>query len=283
MNEWKEADMSKFAVLILAHGRPEFCDTYTKLRDGGYTGRIVIVIDNEDSKAQGYIDRFGEENVFMFNKTWVAIDCDSMNNFGNRKAILFARNESFRIARELGLQSFVQMDDDYYYFGHRGLQGAKKTSHLDDIFKWFVEFLLNTSVKSIAFSQGGDHIGGWSDDVMCKRKAMNSFFCLTDRPFKFYGVMNDDVNCYLRNGKRGDIFLTYNGFQLDQADTQSTEGGMTDTYREMGTYLKSFTTVMCAPSNVHIKLMGSNFHRLHHSIDWKTSVPMIISEEYKKR
>ena len=94
--------------------------------------------------------------------------------------------------------------------------------------------------------------------------------------------MNVDVNCYLRNGKRGDIFLTYNGFQLDQADTQSTEGGMTDTYREMGTYLKSFTTVMCAPSNVHIKLMGSNFRHLHHSIDWKTSVPMIVREEYKK-
>lgn len=274
--------MSKFAVFILAHGRPELTDTYDHLRGGGYTGRIVVVIDNEDSKAQDYINKYGEDNVYMFNKTWVANECDSMNNFGNKKAILFARNESFRIARELGLESFVEMDDDYYYFGHRGVSGAKKTSNLDLIFKWFVEFLLNTQVKSIAFSQGGDHIGGWNEDVLCKRKAMNSFFCLTERPFEFYGVMNDDVNCYLINGSRGDIFLSYMAFQLDQADTQSTSGGMTETYKEMGTYLKSFTSVMGSPSNVSIKLMGTKAMRLHHSIDWHTSVPMIVSEKYKK-
>lgn len=222
--EYIEADMGKFAVFILAHGRPELCDTYQKLRDGGYTGKIIIVIDNEDKEAGGYIDRFGSENVFMFNKSYYAEYNDSMNNFGNKKAILFARNESFKIAKELGLDYFVQMDDDYYYFGHRGRYGAKKTRKLDLIFKWFIEFLLNTNVKSIAFSQGGDHIGGWKDDIPCKRKAMNSFFCLTNRPFKFYGVMNDDVNCYLINGKKGDIYLTYNNFQLDQADTQSTSG-----------------------------------------------------------
>lgn len=278
-----KADMSRFAVLVLAHGRPELSDTYDHLRGGGYTGRIIIVIDNEDEKAQGYIDKYGEENVYMFNKTWVAHECDSMNNFGNRKAILFARNESFRIARELGLESFVQMDDDYYYFGHRGLQGAKKTLHLDLIFEWFVEFLLNTPTKSIAFSQGGDHIGGWDSETLFKRKAMNSFFCLTSRPFKFYGVMNDDVNCYLLNGKRGDIFLSYMAFQLDQADTQSTAGGMTETYKEMGTYLKSFTSVMGCPSNVSIKIMGTKGRRLHHSIDWHVSVPMIVSEDFKKK
>ena len=181
MKEYIEADMGKFAVFILAHGRPELCDTYHKLKDGGYTGKIIVVIDNEDKEADGYINRFGSENVFMFNKSYYAEYNDSMNNFGNKKAILFARNESFKIAKELNLDYFVQMDDDYYYFGHRGRYGAKKTKKLDLIFKWFIEFLLNTNVKSIAFSQGGDHIGGWKDDALCKRKAMNSFFCLTDR------------------------------------------------------------------------------------------------------
>lgn len=282
MKEKIEADMSKFAVFILSHGRPDSCDTYEKLRSSGYTGRIIIIIDNEDDKAQRYYEKFGHDNVFMFNKTWAALECDSMNNFGNRKAILFARNMSFRIAKELGIDYFVQMDDDYYYFGHRGEHGAKKTNHLDLVFKWFIEFLLNTNVKSIAFSQGGDHIGGWNEDVLCKRKAMNSFFCLTNRPFSFYGVMNDDVNCYLINGKKGDIFLSYMAFQLDQADTQQTGGGMTDTYKEMGTFLKSFTSITCSPSNVSIKLMGCNSMRLHHHIDWKTSVPMILDESYKK-
>lgn len=279
----KEADMQKFAVFILAHGRPELTDTYDHLRSAGYTGRVVIVIDNEDSKAQGYKDRYGEENVYVFNKTWAAQYSDSMNNFGNRKAILFARNECFRIAKDLNLESFVELDDDYYYFGHRGSQGAKKTKCLDDVFKCFVEFLMNTNVKSIAFSQGGDHIGGWKEDILCKRKSMNSFFCLTNRPFRFYGVMNDDVNCYLINGRRGDIFLTYMAFQLDQADTQSINGGMSETYKDFGTYTKSFTSVLGSPSCVSVKLMGGgSAMRLHHSIDWKHAVPMILSESYKK-
>lgn len=83
--EYRQPDMSKFAVFILAHGRPELTDTYDHLRGGGYTGRIVVVIDNEDSKAQDYINKYGEDNVYMFNKTWVANECDSMNNFGNKK------------------------------------------------------------------------------------------------------------------------------------------------------------------------------------------------------
>lgn len=276
------ADMSRFAVLILAHGRPELSDTFDKLRSCGYTGRIVFVIDNEDSKYHGYIDKYGYDNVFVFNKLMAANSCDAMNNFGNRKAILFARNESFKVAKELGLESFVQLDDDYYYFGHRGENGAQKTNNLDLIFKWFVEFLLNTNCKSIAFSQGGDHIGGWNPNILCKRKSMNSFFCITSRPFKFYGVMNDDVNCYLINGKNGDIFLTYMAFQLDQADTQSTSGGMTETYKKFGTYTKSFTSIIGSPSCVSIRLMGGNSLRLHHSIDWRYAVPMILSEKIKK-
>lgn len=283
MNKPIEADMAYFAAFILAHGRPELNDTYVHLRKAGYTGRIVVVIDNEDDKAQLYKDKYGEDNVYVFNKTWAACANDSMNNFGNRKAILFARNECFKIAKELGLRYFVELDDDYYYFGHRGINGAKKTQHLDDIFKWFVEFLLNTSVKSIAFSQGGDHIGGWRDGLLCKRKAMNSFFCLTDRPFRFYGVMNDDVNCYLINGKKGDVFLTYMAFQLDQADTQKISGGMSETYKDFGTYTKSFTSVCGAPSCVSVKLMGGgSAMRLHHSINWSLAVPMIVAEVYKK-
>lgn len=274
--------MEKFCAFILAHGRPEKCDTYNKLRAAGYTGRIIIVIDNEDNTANRYYEIFGKENVFCFNKTWSAQKCDAMNNFGNKKAILFARNECFIIAKELGFDYFVELDDDYYYFGHRGIYGACKTSHLDEVFKNFIEFLLNTNCKSIAFSQGGDHIGGWNEKVICKRKSMNSFFCITNRPFKFFGVMNDDVNCYLINGKVGDVFLTYNNFQLDQVDTQSIEGGMTDMYKNIGTYTKSFTSVMSCPSNVRIKLMGCNAMRLHHSINWDTSVPMIISQSYKK-
>lgn len=279
-----ENNKDKFCVIIIAHGRPEMTDTYDLLHECGYTGKIIFLVDNEDKKVKGYYDRYGVDNVYMFDKLAVAKQSDPMNNFGGRKAAVFARNIAFSVAKELGYKYFCVLDDDYYYFGHRGEKGAKKTKRLDEVFSYFVDFLAKTPecVKAIAFSQGGDHIGGFKKDVIVKRKCMNSWFCRSDRPFSFFGVMNDDVNAYLRNGYLGDVFLTYLPFQLDQADTQKGSGGMVEAYINSGTYVKSFYSIMLNPAVVKIKLMGIYHPRLHHSIAWKNLTPCIINETYKK-
>jgi thioester reductase-like protein len=70
--------------------------------------------------------------------------------------------------------------------------------------------------------------------------------------------------------------------QLTQAATQKTSGGMTDAYLQYGTYCKSFTTVMMMPSSVKVSMLVTTNQRLHHSISWINTVPMIINERYKK-
>lgn len=274
--------MKDFAIFIISHGRANLTMTEDKLRNGGYTGKIIYVVDDTDKELDSYIKRHGNEKVFVFNKRFTQFKSDRMDNFYNLNATLFARNIAWDVAKELGLKSFCVMDDDYYYFGHRGARGAKKTKKLDLIFEWFIDFLKNTTVKCIAFSQGGDHIGGWDDRIIAKRKMMNSFFCLTERPFKFYGMMNDDVNAYLKNGSVGDLFYTYMNFQLDQEDTQKTSGGLTESYIQSGTYIKSFYSIMIAPSAVRIRCMGEKGTRLHHSISWEHSCPCVISQTLKK-
>lgn len=275
-------NMDKFAVLILCHGRPKYNDTYHTLNRSGYTGRKIIIIDNLDDTKDEYIRKYGFENVFVFNKSWVALESDSMNNFNDRRATLFVRNATFDIAKELGLDYFLVLDDDYGSFCHKREECERTSKRLDEVFYWFVEYLINTPIKCIAFSQGGDHIGGYNPNKMYKRKVMNSFFCVTDRPFEFYGTMNDDVNSYLVNGARGDIFITFYPFMLHQATTQQISEGLTETYQMYGTYVKSFYSVMCAPSSCLIRLMGEKNPRLHHSINWKSSAPCIINEGLKK-
>ena len=66
---------------------------------------------------------------------------------------------------------------------------------------------------------------------------MNSFLCSTDRPFKFVGAMNEDVNTYTTLGSRGNLFFTFTSLQLDQKETQSQAGGITDMYLKYGTYI----------------------------------------------
>jgi len=281
-SNWVEMKMKKFCVFILSHKRPHVRDTYDMLRSCGYTGRIIIVCDTDDDTIDEYRKEYGKENIYVFNKPQMAAKIDMMNNFGKRNSITCARNACFDIAEELGIEYFQELDDDYYYFGHYRRERGKKTMCYNLIVKWFVEFLLNTPVKTIAFSQGGDHIGGYDETVLFKRKAMNSFFFITSRRVNFVGLFNEDVNTYTSCSMRGDIFLTFMPFKIDQADTQATTGGITELYKAYGTYVKSFTTVMIEPSCVVVKPMGAKYPRLHHHIDWSHCAPCIISDEYKK-
>jgi len=270
-----------FAVFILTHGRPDNIKTLSTLKKCGYTGKIYFIVDNEDKSIDKYIQNFGVENVKIFDKKYYADNIDEGNNFDNRKVIIHARNSCFDIAEQLGIKYFIQLDDDYYYFGYRYETGAKIIKNLDKVFDIVLKFYRSVDIKSIAFSQGGDHIGGFSG-IKLKRKAMNSFICSTDRRFNFVGSINEDVNTYTSLGSRGDIFFTFTNLQLDQKDTQSNNGGMTDEYHLSGTYVKSFHSVLMQPSSVKVSMMNSNNPRLHHSIKWINTTPMIISQEFKK-
>jgi len=270
-----------FAVFILTHGRPDNVKTLSTLKKCGYTGQIYFIVDNEDKTIDKYIENFGIDYVKVFDKKSMADKIDEGNNFDNRKVIIHARNACFEIAKQLGITYFLQLDDDYYYFGYRYETGAKIIKNIDSVFDSMLEFYKSTNIATICFSQGGDHIGGFSG-IKLKRKAMNSFFCSTERPFQFIGSINEDVNTYTTLGSRGDIFFTFTNIQLDQKDTQSNSGGMTDEYALTGTYIKSFHTVLMQPSSVKISMMNSNNPRLHHSIKWINTVPVIIKETYKK-
>ena len=80
----------------------------------------------------------------------------------------------------------------------------------------------------------------------------------------------------------GGLFLTFPRIRLEQKETQSNSGGLTDIYLDLGTYVKSFYSVMYAPSCVKITEMGVNHRRLHHKIKWKNAIPMVLSESVKK-
>lgn len=273
-----------FAVFILTHGRPDNVKTLSTLKKCGYTGNVYFIVDNEDKTIDTYIKNFGSEFVKVFDKKAIADEVDEGNNFDERRTITHARNACFKIAKELGITYFVQLDDDYKQFKFRfenklGYEAVVK--NIDKIFDIFLNFYKNTNILSIAFSQGGDHIGGFTTTKL-KRKCMNSFFCSTEREFQFVGAMNEDVNTYTTLGCRGLLFFTFTSIQLDQKETQSQSSGITDMYLRYGTYCKAFTTVMMHPSGVKVSMMNSSNPRIHHSIKWVNTVPCIIDEKYKK-
>lgn len=239
-----------------------------------------MLLDNLDETRFEYIKKYGENNCYVFDKKDVASRTDSMNNFGNLASTVFVSNIIFDAAKHFGLDYFAAMCDDYVAFSHKR-ETEHITRRMDDVFDSFVDFLADAEqVKCIAFAQGGDF--ATIDKPMTKRKVMNSFICATDRPFVFRGSMNDDVNMYVSNGIRGGIFLTYNRFLLHQPPTQCVDGGLSDLYKNFGTYVKSFYSIMLSPSSVKIQMMGLRNPRIHHIIKYNATVPCIIDEKWKK-
>ena len=153
--------------------------------------------------------------------------------------------------------------------------------------KTILNYYKSIPAKSIAISQNGDWIGGenssWAKELSLKRKCMNSFFCSTERPFKFIGRINEDVNVYTKLGSVGDLFLTIPNISLKQTDTQSNDGGLTDIYLSQGTYVKSFYSVMFSPSSVKFAMLNTERARIHHRVKWNNTVPVILNEKHKRK
>lgn len=277
-----------FAVFILSHGRADNVITVKSLRESGYTGDIYIIIDDQDSQEGEYRRLYGDK-VVQFCKEDEAARSDVMDGDDDMRIVLYARNVCHDIAKRLGLTYFLELDDDYVSFEYRFQQGKKlshtKIRNFDAVCDQMIDFLETSGALTVAFAQGGDFIGGVGSHVYKQklaRKAMNSFFCKTDRPFKFLGRINEDVNAYTLLGSQGGIFFTVAKIMLNQLPTQANEHGLTDVYLKYGTYVKSFYSVMCMPSAVKIALMGTSHKRMHHMVMWDKCVPQIISERWRK-
>ncbi len=281
---------SDFAIFILTHGRPRNQKTLSLLNRRGYTGKIYFIIDDEDKTADEYKALYGDR-VVQFSKKEVAETIDTCDNSGDLRAVVFARNACFDIAKKLGINCFMQMDDDYgavsWLFDEQLIIHRQRFWSFDGALISMRKWLMNSNLHCLAWLQGGDLMGGELNpmlkDVRIKRKAMNTMMCLTDRRVVYTGKTNEDVNAYVLGGIRGELFMSLNHIAIIQEQTQAADGGLTDIYKAEGTYVKSFYTVMQAPSCAKIHQLGHVNPRIHHRISPENCYVKIISTEHRKR
>lgn len=152
-----------FAALILTHGRANNVKTVKSLQKAGYTGKYYIVIDDEDDQEDEYRRIYGDK-VIQFCKEARAKVTDVGDTSKERRCIIFARNEAFSIASELGLKYFIELDDDYTAFDYLHEENGKlkhtRIKQLDRVLEAVIGFLDVSGAKTVAIAQGGDMIGG---------------------------------------------------------------------------------------------------------------------------
>lgn len=287
---------NNFAIFILSNGRPDNIKTLTTLKLAGYTGKWYIICDNEDARLNEYVERY-RDKVIVFDKQKEFERADNADLTADKRVILYARNASFEIAKKLGLKYFMELDDDYTSFHFRYNSAMEFITrqvlvrNIDRVITLMLDFYESVpNLLTLAMMQGGDFVGGYQNDIsrrrFMKRKAMNSFICSPDRYFQFVGRVNEDVNTYCVLGMRGKLLMSVPQVYLNQAQTQFQKGGMSEMYKDYGTYMKSFYTVMYCPAFVKLNMFGMehtrNPKRIHHNITWKNAVPKILSEKYRK-
>ena len=276
-----------FAVFILTHGRAKTISTYRALRDGGYTGKVYIVIDNEDDQEDLYRQKFGDM-VIQFDKRDYLEKTDLGDLDDDRRIGVFARNFIQDEAKRLGYKFHLQLDDDVHGFTYRFPQGdvlrALRCQHLDEVFAGMVEYMKETPITSLSFALSAYNMGGVNGSINegMTRKTMTTFLMRADDVQYFNMRMNDDITTSLINGMRGKLYYSYLPVEVEVDKTQVQSGGMTDIYQKNGTYRKSFYSVMCCPSCVKVSAMGITDYRIHHTIKWNNAVPKLLSQRWSK-
>ena len=277
----------RFAVVIPTYGRPDRVFTHATLRKSGYTGDIYLLCDDSDKALPEYQKLYGDK-VFVFSKDDVIGTFDRMDNFDRRNVVVYARNAIYEASKAVGLRYIAVLDDDYTSLRYRvnsryEYVSAGRMKNADAVFAAFMDFLVTTKCSTICFAQGGDFIGGKNNDRLAVkktplRKMMNLYFFDVERPVEFMGTINEDLTASVAEGIVGRVVLTTPLVTIEQLATQSNAGGLTEIYLDLGTYVKSFYSVMYAPSAVKVSSMGSTSKRLHHSVEWKYAAAKVIRE-----
>lgn len=277
------------AVFILTHKRPDNQKTLATLRESGYTGKIYLVCDTKDPTLDQYKEMYGDM-VLVFSKAEYRKKFDLMTNDTKDNAVVFARNAVYDLAKQVGLDYVIVLDDDYsvFYINIDKTCSYQRTriTNLDRVFSIHLKLLIKSKLDVLAFAQGGDFVGGWDSNIaksgfQPRRKAMNAFFFDVNNPVQFNGLINEDSTMAVQLAAVGRKVLTNCLVQLEQSTTQETAGGLTDIYKDLGTYQKSFYTVMASPSSVKVMYQRA-VGRVHHLIQGNGSYPKIVSEDLKK-
>ena len=274
-----------FAVMICSHGRAETLTTYDALKKCGYSGKIIIVIDDEDEQQNAYNERF--DHVEVFCKEDYFREADGVIE-GKQKAILYARNACYDIAEKNGLSYFAELDDDITGFDFRYIENGKARSSkavcLDEIFETLLSLFNHERVKVIGIMNQGAYIGGVNAKAFkegVKRSVSNLFLLDTKRRVNFIASMNEDTCSALVYGQRGDLFLALNGVMQSSEPIggNTTGNGMCDFYRKLTPFARTFIAVVVRPDCVLAEPAKDTF-RIR--ISWKNAVPYIINARWKK-
>jgi len=280
--------MYNYAVLICTHGRPYAQHTLNTLRRCGYTGKIYLILDNEDETYPEYHTNKDYTDIWVFDKQFYINEIDTGVLEPKRKAILYAKSACESIATmHLGLDAFVIADDDitgfrYRYEDGNSLRSLPITQNMDEIIYSYMSYILDAGICATSFGNDRMYIGGKiSDERKSEFRAPYNFvFRNSHIPFSWVSEMYEDTISPILENQRGHYTIQLPIVKYDMKElVAGADGGMSETYSQMPIYERIFQVIKYSPTST--KFVVSN-GKITNSILREHTYPKLVSSSYKK-
>lgn len=276
-------------VFIKTHGRPNSQHTLKALRDAGYTGTIVLVLDDEDDTIKEYNKYVNDHtSVVVFNKESYVQTVDSGVSNPKREVNLYAWCACEDLAKGLGLTSCVMADDDITGFRYRYIEGNSLkslhiTGNIDLILKSYLDFIESGNVCATAFGTNQMYMGG--AEVMKPEKTIdfrapyNFIFRNMKYDFSWVSGMYEDTISPVLENQRGKYTIQLPFVQLEMKDVAAgADGGMTSTYNQTNTFRRIGSLFQYHPSCVRYVATSK---KITHGLHKDRAFPKLISASFQ--
>lgn len=279
-----------FVLFIPSYHRPG------RVKTAYYFERIIkpenihVFIDSEaddaeqyicDAKAHGY--RLVQFDIDQSRERYDNVHRASVS----RRSAGQARNMFHDFARQNGISEYVVIDDDTTCYQIRPFAFYYRLADAQIVrmvFSGILQMMRKWHIGMFGLAQTGDFIGGELVAKSWQQKVMNTTFINTEYIYRGErGVQDDDTSQFVgvwNNGLFSGSLKT--GLVLNQIQSATQAGGLTDLYNECKLLNKSLITPIQFPSAICAEKQVKNGGRLHHHIKWRYMAPKIIKGDGRR-
>lgn len=277
----------KSAIFICTHGRPDKQITLKALRDSGYTGKIYLVLDNEDESLAQYHSNLGMCDDFIFFDKQGIIDMTNTTSYPpNRKTILYAKNACEIMAKRHNLDCFAMCDDDipgfrYRYIENGSCKSLKITQNMDDIINAYMQFILSTDIVATSFGMAQFYFAGencFSPESMLKWRVPYTFVFRNARhKVDWVSDYGEDITTAIECANQGKFMMASPFVQMNLSPMGVGDGGMVELHKD--TFKLAEYGHVWHPTSEQIRYYKDHWMS---TIKRECAFPMLISSSRKQ-
>lgn len=278
-----------FAVFILSHKRADRVETYDTLRKGGYSGKIYVVVDNQDPMLERYQERFLDD-VLVFDKQTYIDSSETLETTRMKSSAVYARNAIEQYAKDFELDVFGMFDDDvvnmrYRWVEEETVRSLSVRGGLDSVFEYYGQYMLDTDIACTSFPFTMFYVSGVHDldkRITECRHTYQIHIRNVHKPVEWIGIINHDTISQLLTMKLGYIWWSIPHLVFDAKPMNKESGGLKEVYDALKDFDMAFLAVIACPDCCKITTSNGQRSTLQIKENKYASYPMIVSQRYKK-